>query len=92
MITLLAQWAFRGISTASADEQHEIQGQLAVVTRDISVQAPGEILYGHLGRQIQIPARGLSTRSLLVGSEVVIDRIEDGIAFVEEWAVVERRL
>jgi hypothetical protein len=92
MITLLAQWAFRGISTASADEQHEIQGQLAVVTRDISVQAPGEILYGHLGRQIQIPARGLSTRPLLVGSEVVIDRIEDGIAFVEEWAVVERRL
>jgi hypothetical protein len=93
MITLLATWAFRGISTASADEMHEeIQGQLAVVTRDISVQAPGEILYGHQGRQIQIPARGLSTKPLLAGSEVVIDRIEDGIAFVEEWAVVERRL
>jgi hypothetical protein len=26
------------------------------------------------------------------GSEVVIDRIEDGVAFVEEWAVVEQRL
>jgi len=92
MITLLARWAFRGISAAPADEMHEIQGQLAVVTRDISVQAPGEILYGHHGRQIQIPARGLSTKPLLAGSEVVIDRIEDGIAFVEEWAVVERRL
>jgi hypothetical protein len=29
---------------------------------------------------------------LFVGADVVIDRIEDGIAFVEEWAVVEQRL
>jgi hypothetical protein len=29
---------------------------------------------------------------LPAGAEVVIDRIEDGVAYVEEWAVVERRL
>jgi hypothetical protein len=27
-----------------------------------------------------------------VGAEVVIDRIENGMAFVEEWSVVEQRL
>jgi hypothetical protein len=30
--------------------------------------------------------------SLPAGSEVVIDRIERGVAFVEAWAVVEQRL
>jgi hypothetical protein len=92
MITLLAQWAFRGISAASAAEEQEIQGQLAIVTRDIAASAPGEISYEHLGREIRIAARAMSAKALSVGADVVIDRIEDGVAFVEEWAVVEQRL
>jgi hypothetical protein len=27
-----------------------------------------------------------------VGTEVVIERIEDGVAYVEDWATVEKRL
>jgi hypothetical protein len=92
MITLLAQWAFRGVSAASAGDEEEIQGQLAVVTRDITVTTPGEISYSSLGREMKVPARGLSTKALAIGADVVIDRIEDGVAFVEEWAVVEQRL
>jgi hypothetical protein len=92
MITLLARWALRGVSTASPGDDHEVQGQLAIVTRDIGLTAPGEISYEHLGREVRIPARGLNTKPLPVGAEVVIDRIEDGVAFVEEWAVVEQRL
>jgi hypothetical protein len=91
MITLLAQWAFRGIPAASAAEE-EIQGQLAIVTRNITVSSPGEISYEYLGRKVKIAARPISTKALPVGADVVIDRIEDGVAFVEEWAVVERRL
>jgi hypothetical protein len=34
----------------------------------------------------------MGTKALPVGTDVVIDRIEDGVAFVEEWAVVEQRL
>ena len=30
--------------------------------------------------------------ALPVGADVVIDRIEAGVAFVEEWAMVEKRL
>jgi hypothetical protein len=92
MITLLAQWALRGLSVPLLLEDHEIQGQLAVVTQDITPAREGEISYEHLGRRELVPARSLGTTVIPTGSDVVIDRIEDGMAFVEEWAVVEQRL
>jgi hypothetical protein len=92
MITLLAQWALRGLSAPFSVEDYEIQGQLAVVTRDISPAREGEISYDRLGKRELVPARSLGATAVAAGSEVVIDRIEDGVAFVEEWAVVEQRL
>jgi hypothetical protein len=92
MITLLAQWAFRGISAASPVDEEEIQGHLAIVTRDISVSLPGEISYQYHGRELRSPAQSIGTKALPIGAEVVIDRIEAGVAFVEEWAIVEQRL
>ena len=91
MITLLARWALRGAGPASAQSE-EIQGQLALVTQDIAPDSAGEIAYEHLGEQLRVSALALNQRSLSVGAEVVIDRIENGIAFVEEWSVVEQRL
>ena len=92
MITLLARWALRGAAAKSPADEHEIQGQLAVVSKDIRPTAAGEITYELLGRQTKLPAKALSTKPLPAGTEVVIDRIEDGMAFVEEWAVVEQRI
>jgi hypothetical protein len=63
-----------------------------VVTQKIALAGVGEISYEQLGKQLRIAARALSGKALSVGAEVVIDRIENGIAFVEEWAVVEQRL
>ena len=91
MITILARWALRDTGRFSA-QSDEIQGQLAVVTEEILPGAAGEIAYDYLGRRLRIPARALSERTLPVGAEVVIDRIENGIGFVEEWSVVEQRL
>lgn len=91
MITLLARWALRDTGHPSA-QSDEIQGQLAVVSQEIASGGAGEITYEHLGRQLRIPARALSERSMSAGAEVVIDRIENGTAFVEEWSVVEQRL
>jgi hypothetical protein len=34
----------------------------------------------------------MGNQPLAKGADVVIDRIEDGVAYVEEWAVVEQRL
>ena len=92
MITLLAQWALRGRSATSDPDSHEIQGQLAIVTRDITPSVDGEISYEYLGRREVARARSLGVNAVRSGSDVVIDRIENGVAFVEEWAVVERRL
>ena len=92
MITLLARWALRGLSNPLPSEGQEIQGQLAVVIRDITPVREGEISYDHLGSRELLPARSLGTTVIPTGSEVVIDRIEGGVAYVEEWAVVEQRL
>lgn len=91
MITLLARWALRGASSAQTHDE-EIQGQLAVVTRDIEPNGPGEISYESLGKRVRVPAIAITAKQLPVGSEVVIDRIENGVAQVEEWAVVEQRI
>ncbi len=91
MITLLARWALRDAGSPST-QSDEIQGQLAVVSQEIPAGGAGEIAYEHMGRQLRIPARALSERSMSAGAEVVIDRIENGTAFVEEWSVVEQRL
>jgi hypothetical protein len=91
MITLLARWALRDAGPPSA-QNDEIQGQLAVVSQEIASGGAGEIAYEYMGRPLRTPARALGDRVLSVGAEVVIDRIENGVAFVEEWSVVEQRL
>jgi len=90
MITLLAKWALAGTLDSLTDD--EIQGQFATVTQEITPSTAGEISYEQSGETIRVPARILGASPVAVGSDVVIDRIEDGIAFVEEWATVEQRL
>jgi len=92
MILLLAQWALRVDPEHSMLEEDGIQGHLAIVSSEITLDGAGEISYEHLGRSVSIPARALSQKALSVGAEVVIDRIENGIALVEEWSAVEERL
>ena len=92
MIALLARWALRKGASTSHDESEAIQGQLAVVTREIGLDGTGTISYEYLGEHLQSPARAISGQIVGTGADVVIDRIENGIAFVEEWAVVEQRL
>ncbi|HMI44899.1 MAG TPA: hypothetical protein VK491_01945 [Gemmatimonadaceae bacterium] len=92
MITLLAQWALRGLPAPFLLEDQEIQGTLAVVTRDITAGREGEISYEHLGKHQVAVARSPGATAITSRSDVMIDRIEEGVAFVEEWTVVEQRL
>ena len=92
MIVLLAKWALRGRKAQSQLEAEDIQGQLAVVTSEITSDRTGRISYGEAGVETEYDARSIGSHRLPVGTEVVIDHIEDGIAIVEEWAVVEARL
>lgn len=91
MSLLMAKWALR-VAPSAHDEAEEFQGHLALVVDAISSSSVGSIRYERNGEQHLAPARGLEEQDLPVGAEVVIDRFDEGVAVVEDWASVEQRL
>lgn len=90
MIFLMAKWALRKPSLHH--EEDDVNGQVATVTRAITMDEPGEITWYAWDSKHVLPASSLGQDEVPVGTEVVIDVVEDGVARVELWAVVERRL
>ena len=90
MTFLMAKWALR--NPASHDESEDTNGQIARVSRDITPDAPGEITYFAWDKKHVIPARSIDGSAIPADTEVVIDTLEDGVARVELWSVVEQRL
>ncbi len=90
MSVLMAKWALRPSEPNPHDIAEEIQGQPAVVVTAISVDSLGSISYGRAGQVA--PAKSIDSATLRPGTEVVIDHFDDGVAIVEDWASVERRL
>ena len=74
------------------DPRYVLQGHVATVTAAIGPSTDGEITYVVEGARHTTPARGLDGATAEQGIEVVIERIEDGIAYVEPWVEVEKRL
>jgi membrane protein implicated in regulation of membrane protease activity len=74
------------------DERYVLQGSLGRVVRAVSAQVAGEISLESSGHATTIPARSIDEHVLAAGTEVVIERVEDGVAYVEDWATVEKRL
>ncbi len=88
---LLAMWALR----APLEDPHEIaeaiQGHVAVVTSGIGGE-PGRITYHLHGETYVMSALSLDGQPIEAGTDVVIERIEGNVAWVEPWSLVERRL
>lgn len=74
------------------DPRYVLQGHVATVTAPIRPDDEGEISYVVEGTRHTVRARGLDGSTAEQGSEVVIERIEDGVAYVEPWVEVEKRL
>lgn len=74
------------------DPRYVLQGHVATVTAPISTDADGEVAYAVEGANHVARARAIDGSHVGVGDEVVIERIEDGVAYVEPWVAVERRL
>ena len=91
MIVLMAKWALRS-SLPVHSEEEEINGQVATVTRDIIPGDPGEITWYAWDQKHILPAVAIGNAVITFGTEVVIDVVEDGVARVELWSVVEGRL
>jgi hypothetical protein len=74
------------------DERYVLQGHLARVTKPIQSGVEGEVSFEFANDRRVLRARSLDDGALATGTDVVIERIEDDLAFVEAWAEVEKRL
>lgn len=88
-VLLVAKWAVKG---AHDDTAELLQGHVATVTRAATDAAPAEITYELNGTRSVVPAKAIDDARLTLGAEVVIEHIENGVAYVEGWAQVEQRL
>lgn len=89
---LIARWAIPSARSEHVDHRYLLQGTIGEVLRTVLPGAEGRMRYTLDGQSYDIPARSVTDAMLPAGSEVVIDRVEDGVAYVESWAVVEQRL
>lgn len=91
-VTLVAKWAVPSARNEEVDERFLLQGHFARVTVPVGADSVGEVVYELGGAQFSTPARSLDGSALERDTEVVIERIEDGCAHVEAWALVEKRI
>jgi len=74
------------------DERYILQGCVARVTKPIPAGLEGEVSF-ELERQPRVlRAKSIDDGQLALGTEVVIERVEADVAYVEAWAEVEKRL
>lgn len=92
MMLLIAGWAVPSAERDVEDERFLLQGHFARVTRSIQAAAPGEIVYEHEGRQHVLRAASLDGNAIAEDAEVVIERVEDGVAYVELWSTIAEQL
>ena len=100
VVGALAMGLFRWlvIKSASAaareveDERYALQGHVARVVSSIAAGSEGLISFEAAGERRVLRARSLDDGAVDEGTEVVIERIEGDLAFVEPWVHVEQRL
>ncbi len=90
-VLVIAKWAVPAARADVEDERYLLQGHIAVVTRAIGSDA-GEIVYEIDGTRYAAKAQSVDGAPVETDTEVVIERLEEGVAYVEPWAVVEQRI
>ena len=91
-LVLVAGWAIPGAKAEVIDERYELQGCIGRVVEVEADGVTGVITYDVGGVRQTATAQGLDGARLTAGLDVAIERIENGIAYVEPWAQVEARL
>jgi hypothetical protein len=91
-LSLVAGWAIPAAKAEVVDERYVLQGCIAKVTAVAADGTGGTIAFEDGGVRQTAPAVGLDGARLELGTEVAIERVEGGIAYVEPWSQVESRL
>ena len=89
---LLKGWALPSARREVVDDRYLMQGHPATVTRSIPANGEGEIAYEADGRRWTVAARSWDGAPIDAAADVAIERVEGGVAYVEQWAQVEARL
>ena len=89
---LVLKWAIPSAREDVVDERYLLQGHPARVVEAITGSTPGTIEYEIEGTRVVHAAHSFDGAAIAAGTEVVIERVEDGVAYVEMWALVEARL
>lgn len=74
------------------DERYVLQGHLARVTKPIGPDVEGEVELQFGSDRRLMRARGAVDGTIAADTDVVIERVEADVAYVEAWADVEKRL
>lgn len=91
-LSLVAGWAIPAAKAEVVDERYVLQGCIAKVTEVAADGTSGAISFESNGVRQVSRAVGLDGARLQVGTEVAIERVEGGVAYVEPWSQVEARL
>jgi hypothetical protein len=91
-VAMIAGWAVPSAARETEDERYALQGFVGKVTQAIGKGTAGEIAYQLEGAWHRQRARSLDGTPIESGTEIAIERIEDGIAWVERWSTIERQL
>ena len=89
---LVAKSASMTVEHDIDDERYVLQGHIARVTKAIQADVEGEVEYEMGNRRHVLRARSFDAAILCAGTDVVIERIEGEVAYVEAWIEVEKRL
>jgi membrane protein implicated in regulation of membrane protease activity len=91
-LSLVAGWAIPAAKAEVVDERYVLQGCIAKVTEVLADGSGGTIAFDNDGVRQTSRAVGLDGARLELGTEVAIERVEGGVAYVEPWSQVEARL
>jgi len=92
MVAVIAGWAVPSAARDVPDERYLLQGHLARVTRPIDGSQEGEIAFEVEGRRQIATATSLDGTPIAMDAEVVIERLENGVAYVERWTTIAKQL
>lgn len=89
---LIARWAIPSARAEQVDGRYLLQGTIGRTTSAIPADGVGEMMYVLDNESYTLPARSMDASAVSDNTEVVIDRVEGGVAYVELWTRVESRL
>jgi membrane protein implicated in regulation of membrane protease activity len=75
----------KATNTAMLDWDYRVEGTVGTVSMAIRENGTGEVIFEQNGARKSTGARSEDGTSLPKGTEVVIARYEDGIAYVKRW-------